>query len=817
VTRYSRRKEPAKGVVGALSTPPAHAWPEGVVYHGARALLLVALAAFTTLLFPPEASLRVARYEVGMVASDEVQSRVRFDVPLTPVELERARSEARASVPPTFNARPQAADTMAVRLLGFFESLDEAAASADAEARIEQVLASRSIEPTASQIALLQGPDTRTLLRRTALRAAEELLAGGVADAADLSDVTTDRIVVREVVSGAEVERSIPRDDVVSNRELLSRAVGLLPLSVSPDVQDLLRLILIQHLEYTYELNVPITEIDRERAARAVPTTKRSVLEGEAIVRENEQITPSTLEALNAYEDELRQRGLLEDEGVRPLPWLGSGLRNLLVLGVLGLLVMFFRPSVYANPRWLLLLAALTAVYIAAAALIASRAWAVETLPIAFAALSVAVLWDGRLAAMLALTLAVLTGQQYGFDAQYVTLTVLMGGAAAALSVRAVRRRAQTWIFIAIIIAAYAGAILAHGLLVSRDPSEAALALAWAAANAVFSAIIAMGFVPVFEWFTDITTDQTLLEWADPNRSLLKRLSMEAPGTYAHTINVANLAEAAATAIGADGLLCRVGLYYHDVGKMLKPHFFVENQPDGRNPHDRLKPEMSAAIIREHVVEGRRMANEAKVPHVVSDFIGEHHGTQRIGFFYDKAVEEYGADSVDVADFMYPGPKPQSRETAIAMLADSVESATRAIKEPTPERIRELINSIVETKIADAQLDEAPLTLAEIALIKDQFVKVLSGVYHHRIDYPQTRHLTRSQAAPVAQPQAAAQPPAAQPEVAEPKAAAPKAPAAQPKAADAPAAPEPDPIDLFTDVDGAEPEGDGADDRGDNA
>lgn len=317
-----------------------------------------------------------------------------------------------------------------------------------------------------------------------------------------------------------------------------------------------------------------------------------------------------------------------------------------------------------------------------------------------------------------------------------------MGGAASALSVRVVRRRAQTWIFIAIIIAAYATGILAHGLLVARPAADALQAVGWASANTVVSAILAMGFVPVFEWLTGITTDQTLLEWADPNRDLLKRLSMEAPGTYAHTINVANLAEAAASAIGADELLCRVGLYYHDIGKVLKPHYFVENQPDRSNPHDRLKPETSAGIVREHVVEGMRMAREAKVPPVIADFIPEHHGTQRISFFHAKAIEEYGADEVDDEDFTYPGPRPRSRETAIAMLADSVESAARTLQEPTPERLRDLIDSIVDSKIADGQFDEAPLTFADIASIKQAFVKVLSGVYHHRIDYPQTRHLT---------------------------------------------------------------------------
>jgi putative nucleotidyltransferase with HDIG domain len=200
----------------------------------------------------------------------------------------------------------------------------------------------------------------------------------------------------------------------------------------------------------------------------------------------------------------------------------------------------------------------------------------------------------------------------------------------------------------------------------------------------------------------------------------------------------------AANAIGAHGLLCRVGLYYHDVGKVLKPHYFVENQPEGRNPHDKLKPDTSAPIVREHVTEGLRLAREEKLPDIVLDFIAEHHGTQLIAFFHARAKDEFGEDEVDEADFRYPGPRPQSKETAIAMMADSIESATRVLQEPTPERVRSLVDGIVEGKREDGQLDEAPLTLGEITVLKDTFVKVLSGIYHHRIDYPTTQHLTEA-------------------------------------------------------------------------
>jgi putative nucleotidyltransferase with HDIG domain len=392
------------------------------------------------------------------------------------------------------------------------------------------------------------------------------------------------------------------------------------------------------------------------------------------------------------------------------------------------------------------MIVALIVAYFATAALIARNGFPTELLPIAFVALALAVLWDGRMALVLVAVLAIQTGVQQPFLGQGagVTAVTLAGGAAAALSARAVRRRAQTWVFIAIITAAYTVSLLALGLVAHWTPPALGWSLVAATSNATLSAILAMGFVPVFEVFTGITTDQTLLEWADPNRELLKRLSMEAPGTYAHTINVANLAESAANVIGANGLLCRVGLYYHDVGKMLRPYYYVENQPERANPHDRLPPEVSAAVVKEHVSEGLRLAREAKVPDVVAAFIPEHHGTQRIGFFWEKAKEAYGEDRLNIEDFSYPGPRPQSRETAIAMLADSVESATRALQDPTPERIRSLIENIVDTKLADRQLDESPLTLREIRLVKEQFIKVLSSIYHHRIDYPQTRHLTEA-------------------------------------------------------------------------
>ena len=736
----SPRGDPKPRVPGVLSRRPATAWPDGILHHGFRFLLLLFAGGLITVLFPPADRPRMARYEVGSVADETILARIPFAVPKTAEELERETQEARASIPPTFNYRPEAVDTMVSRLEAFFAQIDSIGESGETGG-VVRYLAERSIRPTRLQLDILLDAESRGVLRTTAVRAARQVLPRGVADNAELDGLTTTILVVREPDGR---ERTAERADVLSPREFLEQAVELLPAAALPELQQLLRLILIQHQEHSFELNIAATELDRDAAARAVPTMKQDVKVDEAIVRANTQVSARDAEVLDAYTAALANAGLLEEGGMDVTPFFGAGLLNVLLLAVFGLLLFFFRNEIYSNVRWMLLMAALVAAYFGVAAVVARNALPTELLPIAFVALAVAVLWDGRMALVLVTVLAVLTGVQSPFSGMGVVAVTLVGGAAAALSVRAVRRRSQTWVFIALITAAYALVLLALGMVHERDPGSLLVGLGAATGNATLSAILAMGFIPVFELFTGITTDQTLLEWADPNRPLLKRLSMEAPGTYAHTINVANLAEAAANAIGASGLLCRVGLYYHDVGKMLRPQYFVENQPEGRNPHDRLKPETSAAIVKEHVVEGLKLAQDAKVPDVVAAFIPEHHGTQRISFFWEKAKEEYGEEGLDIEDFTYPGPRPQSRETAIAMLADAVESATRALQDPTPERVRDLIENLVDSRMVEGQLDEAPITLRDIRQIKEQFIKVLSGIYHHRIDYPQTKHLTEA-------------------------------------------------------------------------
>ncbi|MGH7544633.1 MAG: HD family phosphohydrolase, partial [Gemmatimonadota bacterium] len=505
-----------------------------------------------------------------------------------------------------------------------------------------------------------------------------------------------------------------------------------------PQLQ-LYQALIVRFAEPTLALDRPLTEAAREQARAAVNPVLGEVLADERVIRAHERLRAQDVTRLRAYQQALAERGL-GGGGIALGRTAGSILLNLLVLGVFGLLLSYYRPEIYRSPPKLAVAWGLLVVVMAVAGA-ASRAEAPpELIPVAVLGVSLAVLYGAPLTLAAVFTVSVLVAARPPFLGISALLMLWLAGAAAAMGVRVVRRRMQILGVGATITSAYLLAAICLGLLHGTAVSGVLFSTALGALNALISASVAFVCLPLLEKFTGITTDLTLVELADMNHPLLRRLSLEAPGTYAHSINVANLAEAAAHAVGGNTLLARVGAYYHDVGKLKRPHYFVENQ-HGPNPHDQLKPAMSAAVVREHVVEGIELAREAGLPYAVRAFIPEHHGTQRIGFFFDKAREDEPDARLDEASFRYPGPKPQSKETAISMLADGVESATRALQDRTPERIRELIDRIVARRVEEGQLEDAPLTLHEVQLIKEQFAVILAGMYHQRIDYPLTAEM----------------------------------------------------------------------------
>ena len=265
-----------------------------------------------------------------------------------------------------------------------------------------------------------------------------------------------------------------------------------------------------------------------------------------------------------------------------------------------------------------------------------------------------------------------------------------------------------------------------------------ATALAFAAAGGLASGVLVLGLMPIFE-SAGFVTDYRLMELANLNHPLMRQLMLRAPGSYHHSVIVGSLAEAAAEAVGANSLLVRVGAFFHDIGKTLKPQYFIENQRDVENIHDRLSPSMSALVIVSHVKEGIELGRKYKLPEPLIDMIPQHHGTSLVSFFYNKAVQQADpekGETINDSDYRYPGPKPQTKEAAIMMLADGVEAATRSLKTHSQGAISARVQRILNKCVADGQLDECPLTLRDLHIASETFVQVLMGIHHHRIEYP---------------------------------------------------------------------------------
>lgn len=413
--------------------------------------------------------------------------------------------------------------------------------------------------------------------------------------------------------------------------------------------------------------------------------------------------------------------------------WLGPLIYDFIILAVFWLLIANYRRETYAQLREMLFFAVLFSLAIVLSDLLdglfPARA---EPLPIPLAAMLLTLLYNGRIAITGAITLAFLLGTQAGNTDAATLFFGVAGGVAAALSMRVVRRRSQVLTSALAVTLAYAVAAVTYGLMAGWPPTDMLRSAGVGAIVALVSTSVAMVLLPLAEWLTRITTDLRLLELADPTRPLLKRLATEAPGTWAHSLQMAALCEAACDAIGANGLLARVGCYYHDVGKLANPEYFVENQQGRRNPHDSLSSRDSARILRNHVEHGLELADQARLPNAIRQFITEHHGTSRVGSFNQPAREGPGDDT----EFRYPGPRPRTPETAVAMLADSAEAAVRVLNDASPQLVRDAVDHLVNQKIAAGQLRDAPLTLANLERVSVELARLLSGMHHSRIEYP---------------------------------------------------------------------------------
>jgi hypothetical protein len=356
------------------------------------------------------------------------------------------------------------------------------------------------------------------------------------------------------------------------------------------------------------------------------------------------------------------------------------------------------------------------------------------------------IIFDSRIAFYSTVVISMLVAGIRGND-YAIALSSLVAGAFAIYTVRDIKKRTQIFRSIIYVFIGYAITIVALGLERYESLSVLGNQLLVASFNAILSPVLTYGLLLFFEKTFKISTELTLVDLSDLNHPLLKELSHKAPGSFHHSVSVATLAESAADVIGAHTPLARVGGLYHDIGKMLNPESFVENLLGTENKHRTMSPRKSVRVIAAHIEDGVKLAQQNKLPQAVIDFIPMHHGTMHVGFFYEKALRQKKAKGeVNENDFRYPGPRPNSKETAIVMLADGVEASTRSIVEPTVEKIEANIDSLIKLRLLEGELDDSTLNLRDLNKIKESFLKILIGIHHSRLRYPEQEKDSRSEA-----------------------------------------------------------------------
>ncbi len=484
------------------------------------------------------------------------------------------------------------------------------------------------------------------------------------------------------------------------------------------------------------------TEKGRKRVKEHIEPVRLSIAPGETILRDGSIITPVDIEKLEASK--------LIDPQIEWAQIIGNVAFSLAFCVGLGLYLVKGQSNTPVTPkRVLLLVLIIGGMVFAAKLLLPGRELLSYLFPFATGPMVIATLLSPFLAIVVSFLLSILVTYSAMLSPELLTflspspldplekITLYFSSSLVGILMVWQAKRMYQYLAAGIAVgAAGAAIVLVFWLLApDRDVAKLGWAVLGVMSSGFLSSALTVGIFVLLGHIFGVATTFHLMELAHPDHPLLRKLLLEAPGTYYHSLIVSNLAEQAADVIGADSLMARVGAYYHDAGKLLNPGFFIENQRAGENIHDRLDPTISASIVISHVKDGVQLANQYHLPHRIKDFVQEHHGTRLASFFYNKALQE--KEGVQKTDFEYPGPAPKSKETAIVMLADSIEAVARARGSSDPEDLNALVEEIVAERIAEGQLDESDLTLQDLARIKEAFKTALRGVFHPRIQYPQ--------------------------------------------------------------------------------
>jgi putative nucleotidyltransferase with HDIG domain len=561
-------------------------------------------------------------------------------------------------------------------------------------------------------------------------------------------DANAETISVHPVGTEAKFPRNVPVSEVLTENVASSLQKGLAQKITPPEVADRIFARLKPQLPSTLTFNVDATRKEQKDRVAAVATQKEDIPAGTVLAKAIDDegyplaIDAPTLEKLRLeHQKELTER-----------PFSAKFSRSLAVLGLYvalyvlcGFYIYHRDPRIVDDLGRLATLLSLVIITVVLIVVTSANNWHAELVPLMLFGMTVAIAYEQEIALLLSAAITLISVVALGSGlADAIVLLATTAGAILLLGRVRSRSKLLSVGFIAAAVAALTtlGVGTLEGMPLWLSEGDCTLKTAMMLALwAVVAGALMTSLLQLVEKVFNVQTDLRLIELGDPSHHLLQELIRRAPGTYNHSITVASLAEAAAEAIGARGLLVRVGAYFHDIGKMLKPGYFVENQGQGDNRHRSLVPAMSTLVIIAHVKDGADLARQAKIPEPIIDFIQQHHGTTLVEYFYRQASESKKMDpngsEVDESSFRYPGPKPQTKEAGILMLADAVESASRVLVEPTPARIESLVEDICRKRLLDGQFDECGLTLEEVHKIGDSLVKSLTAVYHGRVKYPE--------------------------------------------------------------------------------
>lgn len=525
------------------------------------------------------------------------------------------------------------------------------------------------------------------------------------------------KAIIEEVMEGGVKEGSIARTKTYVIEEFKNANLSEEAKKIG---QDIAFTVIRPNMVYDKEA----TEKLQEEAIEVIEPVK--IAKNQIIIEKGTVITEE-------HRELLKDLGLLvQDKGANVNLLIGTIFLAATLVGVLVFSIYYFHKSIFENNIYLTLL-----ILVILSTLIISfsiKSISNYLIPIAAGSMLISILVNPSIALISSFIMSIAIGIMLGNDFS-IALAALFGAITGVFCTAKVSQRSDLTKAGGVIGIINIFIIFGLELLKNNNLIDILKQVPWGIVNGVLSSVLAIGTLPFLENAFKITTSIKLLELSNPNQPLLRKLMLDAPGTYHHSIIVGNLAEAAAEAIGADPLLARVGASYHDVGKLKRPYFFIENQLATDNPHDKLNPTLSALIITSHVKDGLEIAREYNLPKCISDFIVQHHGKTLLSFFYNKAAK-LSDEKPSETRFRYEGPKPQTNEIAIVMLADSCEAAVRSMAKPTPGKIEGTVRQIIKDKLSDDQLDESNLTLKDLDKIAGAFSKVLTGIFHTRIEYP---------------------------------------------------------------------------------